>query len=348
MGTGLGPRAYAIIGQGTISRIIESRPEELRLFLEEAAGVSKYKERRRETQNRLHDTVENLTRVEDILRELGSNLEKLEKQAEVAAHTDALNASATLKQHQLWLLKKQDAEGDLAAIRAQGLEAVNALEEGMAQLRHIEADMESQRQAHYSAGDAVNQAQGQLYAATAEVGKLETEIRYVLEGRQRIAQRLQQLAEQTQQWQERQEAAALELEELCASGMDAQEQAELLDAQVQEQTDCLPALEEAMHRAQAQAKKQHQQVVQVQQRIQVLAAEQRQFARTKPPARKPPGALAGRAPSPGQPGTRRRSKPCKNTVRSPKRPPNWLKRPTSNCKTACPPWKKRGAAASRP
>jgi chromosome segregation protein len=81
LGTGLGPRAYAIIGQGTISRIIESRPEELRLFLEEAAGVSKYKERRRETENRLKDTRENLTRVEDILRELNANLEKLERQA---------------------------------------------------------------------------------------------------------------------------------------------------------------------------------------------------------------------------------------------------------------------------
>ncbi len=72
LGTGLGPRAYAIIGQGTISRIIESKPEELRLFLEEAAGVSKYKERRRETESRLKDTRENLTRVEDILRELNS------------------------------------------------------------------------------------------------------------------------------------------------------------------------------------------------------------------------------------------------------------------------------------
>jgi chromosome segregation protein len=87
LGTGLGPRAYAIIGQGTISRIIESKPEELRLFLEEAAGVSKYKERRRETENRLSDTRENLTRVEDILRELNANLEKLEKQAEVAPST---------------------------------------------------------------------------------------------------------------------------------------------------------------------------------------------------------------------------------------------------------------------
>ena len=90
LGTGLGPRAYAIIGQGTISRIIESKPEELRLFLEEAAGVSKYKERRRETENRLKDTRENLTRVEDILRELNANLDKLETQAEVAGRYRAL------------------------------------------------------------------------------------------------------------------------------------------------------------------------------------------------------------------------------------------------------------------
>ena len=77
LGTGLGPRAYAIIGQGTISRIIESKPEELRVFLEEAAGVSKYKERRKETEARLEDTQENLTRVKDILRELDAQLLKL-------------------------------------------------------------------------------------------------------------------------------------------------------------------------------------------------------------------------------------------------------------------------------
>ena len=109
LGTGLGPRAYAIIGQGTISRIIESKPEELRLFLEEAAGVSKYKERRRETENRLKDTRENLTRVEDILRELNGNLEKLEAQAEVAGRYRALQHEVQLKQHQLWFLKHRDA-----------------------------------------------------------------------------------------------------------------------------------------------------------------------------------------------------------------------------------------------
>src|SRR6195952_2628475 len=127
LGTGLGPRAYAIIGQGTISRIIESKPEELRLFLEEAAGVSKYKERRRETENRLGDTRENLTRVEDILRELNGNLERLEKQAEVAARYNTLQGDATKKQHQLWLLKRTESESDQAKVKAEAERAVNDL-----------------------------------------------------------------------------------------------------------------------------------------------------------------------------------------------------------------------------
>ena len=275
LGTGLGPRAYAIIGQGTISRIIESRPEELRLLLEEAAGVSKYKERRRETENRLSDTRENLTRVEDILRELNANLDKLEKQAEVAARYNELQASVTLKQHQLWFLKKQDAEGDLTKIRQEGLQAVNELEARMAEIRHIEADLEAVRQAHYEAGDKVNQAQGRLYEATAEVGKLEAEIRYVVEGRQRVEQRLQQLAEQIAQWAQRKEDAEVELEHLAENGMDAEEQAEMLAAQLEEQSMRLPDLEDALRAAQNKANEQRQQVVQVQQQIQVLAAEQR-------------------------------------------------------------------------
>ena len=128
LGTGLGPRAYAIIGQGTISRIIESRPEELRLFLEEAAGVSKYKERRRETAHRLADTRENLTRVEDILRELNANLEKLEKQAEIAQQYQNLQSSASLKQNQLWFLKRAEAEEGQVKLKADAEKAVNDLE----------------------------------------------------------------------------------------------------------------------------------------------------------------------------------------------------------------------------
>jgi chromosome segregation protein len=275
LGTGLGPRAYAIIGQGTISRIIESRPEELRLFLEEAAGVSKYKERRRETENRLADTRENLTRVEDILRELSANLERLEKQAEVAARYNALQADVTLRQHQLWFLKRADAEAEQNRVRTEGLQAVNDLESRMADLRHVEADLETIRQAHYTAGDQVNQAQGRLYEATAEVGKLEAEIRYVVEGRQRVEQRLAQLAEQIAQWSARKDDAEAEMENLAGAGVDADERAEMLAAQVEEQAMQMPDLEEALRQAQQRSEAQRASVVQVQQQIQVLAAEQR-------------------------------------------------------------------------
>jgi len=275
LGTGLGPRAYAIIGQGTISRIIESRPEELRLFLEEAAGVSKYKERRRETENRLSDTRENLTRVEDILRELNANLERLEKQAEVANRYNQLQAGATLKQHQLWFMKKTESEADQAKVKMDAAQAVNDLESRVADLRHVESELETIRQAHYAAGDEVNQFQGKLYEASAEVGRLEGEIRFVVEGRQRVEQRLVTLKEQVAQWSTRREEATFEIENLEAQGMQAEEQAELLAAQVEEQAQQLPDVEEALRKAQQNANEQRTSVNQVQQQIQVLAADQR-------------------------------------------------------------------------
>ncbi|MCW5652359.1 chromosome segregation protein SMC [Hydrogenophaga sp.] len=275
LGTGLGPRAYAIIGQGTISRIIESKPEELRLFLEEAAGVSKYKERRRETAHRLADTRENLTRVEDILRELNANLDKLEKQAEVAARYNSLQASATLKQHQLWFLKRAEAEADQVRVKNDAAQAVNDLESRTADLRRVEAELETIRQAHYAAGDQVNQAQGKLYEASAEVGKLEAEIRFVVEGRQRVEQRLVQLKEQLASWATRSQDAAVELEQLAESMVQAEEQSVVLAAQGEEQSGALPTLEDSLRQAQARANEQRASVTQVQQQIQVLAAEQR-------------------------------------------------------------------------
>ncbi len=275
LGTGLGPRAYAIIGQGTISRIIESRPEELRLFLEEAAGVSKYKERRRETESRLADTRENLTRVEDILRELNANLDKLEKQAEVALHYNTLQADATLKQRQLWFLRRAECEAEQTRIKQDADKAMVDLEARVADLRHVESDLETIRQAHYAAGDQVNQAQGALYEASTEVGRLEAEIRFVVEGRQRAEQRLAQLTEQSAQWAARRDDAATELENLASTSVEAEEQAALLAAQVQEQATRLPDLEDSLRQAQGRANEQRASVGQVQQQIQVLAADQR-------------------------------------------------------------------------
>jgi chromosome segregation protein len=275
LGTGLGPRAYAIIGQGTISRIIESKPEELRLFLEEAAGVSKYKERRRETENRLSDTRENLTRVEDILRELNTNLERLEKQAEVAQRYNTLQADVTLKQQQQWFLKRAEALADQTKVKQDAESAVNALESRVADLRHIEADLETVRQAHYAAGDQVNQAQGLLYEASSEVGRLEAEIRFVVEGRQRVEQRLLTLKEQTTQWATRKDDALTEIDKLAELAALGSEKTELLAAQVEEQAQAMPDLEDALRLAQTGANEQRASVGQVQQQIQVLAAEQR-------------------------------------------------------------------------
>lgn len=275
LGTGLGPRAYAIIGQGTISRIIESKPEELRLFLEEAAGVSKYKERRRETENRLKDTRENLTRVDDILRELNSNLDKLEKQAEVASRYHALQEQGTAKLHQLWFLKHRDASSEETRIHAAVNEATNALEARMAELRSVEAELEHVRQDHYAASDALHEAQGSLAEANLEVSRLEERIRYVVEGRQKVEQRLAEIQAQNDQWRARSDEAQTELEELAAKMAMGEEHAEILAAQAEELAMNVPTLEDAVRAATQKANEQRGVAGQVQQQIQLLAAESR-------------------------------------------------------------------------
>ena len=275
LGTGLGPRAYAIIGQGTISRIIESKPEELRLFLEEAAGVSKYKERRRETENRLKDTRENLTRVDDILRELNSNLDKLGKQAEVATLYRSLQEQGTLKLHQLWFLKHRDAALEQERVTKEVQAATTALEARTAELRHGEAELETIRQAHYAASDELHTSQGSLAEAALDVSRLEERIRYVVEGRQRVEAQLLDLQAQSRQWAERQALAQDELERTAELIAGADEQSEVLTAQAEEQAANQPLLEDAVRAAQATANAQRTVVAGVQQQIQVLASESR-------------------------------------------------------------------------
>ena len=199
MGTGLGPRAYAIIGQGMIARIIEAKPEELRVFLEEAAGVSKYKERRRETENRLNDTRDNLTRVEDILRELNNQVEKLDAQAKVAQEYRDLQNAAQDKLHYLWILRYDEAQAERDKISAKIQQAQNDLEAQIAKLRHAEAELEARRVQHYELSDNLNSAQAAMYAANAEVSRIETELRFMTEGRARIEAQIEQIKQQVAQ-----------------------------------------------------------------------------------------------------------------------------------------------------
>jgi chromosome segregation protein len=202
LGTGLGPRAYAIVEQGMISRIIEAKPEELRVFLEEAAGISKYKERRRETENRLSDTRDNLSRVTDIRTELGAQIEKLGKQAEVASRYQEFQSDLQLKQQLLWYLRRRDAAAERERHSQEIVRTTNELEGETARLRETESHIESARSAHYTAGDGLNAAQAALYAANTEVARHESELRHVEETRQRLENRHIELRAQLGSWRE--------------------------------------------------------------------------------------------------------------------------------------------------
>ncbi|MDO8412732.1 MAG: chromosome segregation protein SMC [Gallionellaceae bacterium] len=230
LGTGLGARAYAIIEQGMISRIIEAKPEELRVFLEEAAGVSKYRDRRRETELRIADTRENLLRVDDILLELGKQLTHLTEQAEVAKQYRALEGQRDTTQHLLWLVNKREAEVRRARYTQQIEKIKTELEAETARLREVENQLEGARSGHYQLADTLHAKQGELYATNAEIARLEQHITHINDQRTRLTQQLAngelQMEQQRSQlqgvqsllahWQQQQQEAGVRLE-LCDS-----------------------------------------------------------------------------------------------------------------------------------
>ncbi|HUJ00921.1 MAG TPA: chromosome segregation protein SMC, partial [Usitatibacter sp.] len=194
LGTGLGPRAYSIIEQGVISRIITSKPDELRVFLEEAAGVSKYRERRRETELRLEDTRENLERVGDIQAELGAQIEHLAQQAEVAARYRELQAQLALNHNLLCFTRLREAEQARNRCANDVQKAGVALEAEMAKLRENERALEELRNSHYEGTDKLQELQGALYAANAEVQSLEQEIHFLGENRRRASAQIESIS----------------------------------------------------------------------------------------------------------------------------------------------------------
>ena len=193
LGTGLGPRSYSIIEQGMISRIIEARPEDLRVYLEEAAGISKYKERRRETENRIKHTRENLDRLEDLIEEVSKQLKHLERQA------------ATAGKYKTWKAEERELKGELLLLRWKALdeemqqgerklaEQENRLESAITKQRELEADIEQKRAAHTDANDDFNKVQGRYYALGSEIARLEQSIQYARETRQKQKDDLHQI-----------------------------------------------------------------------------------------------------------------------------------------------------------
>lgn len=178
LGTGLGPRSYAIIEQGMISRFVEAKPEDLRVFIEEAAGISKYKERRRETENRIRHTRENLERLNDLREEVGKQLEKLKRQARTAERYQELKTEERQYKGQHLALQWQ-ALDEQSRQRSLGMQQQEAEVEGaMAEIRSIEKRIELSRQKQSEAAEAFSKIQGEYYGLGAEIGRIEQDINH--------------------------------------------------------------------------------------------------------------------------------------------------------------------------
>ncbi len=187
LGTGLGPRSYAIIEQGMISRLIEAKPEELRIFIEEAAGISKYKERRRDTESRMQRTRENLERLSDIRDELSRQLARLERQAEAAKQYTELKAQERQAKSDVQTLKWRALQRQLEQQQAAVTQAELSVEAALTTQVAQDADLEQQRQDWIEVGEAFQQAQERYYRLTAEISRLEQTLAHA-EARHRDSQ----------------------------------------------------------------------------------------------------------------------------------------------------------------
>ncbi len=203
LGTGLGSRSYAIIEQGMISRLIEAKPDDLRAFLEEAAGISKYKERRRETENRMAHTRENLDRLNDLREELEKQINRLTRQAQTARRYQTLKEEERKLRAELLALKLRDLSAEAATREAVAAEQELHLQATLAQLRATEAAGELARELHATRTEELNQVQGRHYQVGAEVTRGSQAIAHARELRARARADLDQAEA------ERLEAAAL-------------------------------------------------------------------------------------------------------------------------------------------
>ncbi len=199
LGTGLGPRSYAIIEQGMISDLIEAKPDELRVFFEEAAGISKYKERRRETQNRIERTRDNLARLNDIRTELEGQLRHLKRQANMANRYKKLKEEQRLLKAQLqglrWRTVNDEMQQQEANIKQQELD----LEAGQTKTNQLNTEIEASRQQQIAAHDELNEVQKRYYSLGAEIAKHEQQMQH---NKDRLSQLSQDLLDVKQSLEE--------------------------------------------------------------------------------------------------------------------------------------------------
>jgi len=192
LGTGLGPRSYSIIEQGMISRLIEAKPEEMRVFLEEAAGISKYKERRRETSNRIKHTKENLDRLLDVLDEVEKQIKHLDRQAKTAERYGRYKNDERRTSAELLALRARELDDRGGEAGTRLAEQKTNLEAAIAKQRSLEASLEATRVLQTERMDEFNAVQGRYYRVGSEIARLEQSIEHARELRERQHKDLEQ------------------------------------------------------------------------------------------------------------------------------------------------------------
>ncbi|MEE2602395.1 MAG: chromosome segregation protein SMC [Pseudomonadota bacterium] len=246
LGTGLGPRSYAIIEQGMISRLIEAKPEELRVYIEEAAGISKYKARRRETENRIRRTRENLERLTDIRDELERQLERLSRQASAAEKYKQYKEEERLKGAQLKALRWKGLDSQVKQLDFVIGELDVSMEAKVAEQRHVDAEVERLREKHHEVQEHFNQVQQHFYALGAEVARLEQSIQHQRERKQQLYEELDQIKASWQESDEHLRVDSEKVAELDAILAEREPELELISEQQEASAEALALAEEAM------------------------------------------------------------------------------------------------------
>ncbi|NYZ63081.1 chromosome segregation protein SMC [Luteimonas deserti] len=178
LGTGLGPRSYSIIEQGMISQVIDAKPEELRVYLEEAAGISKYKERRKETETRIRHTRENLDRLGDLREEVGKQLQHLARQAKQAEQYTAIQTERKIRDAEWRALEWRTLDARLQALREGLAQEETKLEQIIAEQREAERELETGRERRHDAAEALNRAQAESYEVSGALARIEQQIQH--------------------------------------------------------------------------------------------------------------------------------------------------------------------------
>ncbi|MCW8878049.1 MAG: chromosome segregation protein SMC [Kangiellaceae bacterium] len=246
LGTGLGPRSYAIIEQGMISRLIESKPQELRVFLEEAAGISKYKERRRETENRIRHTRENMERLSDIREELGKQLAHLQRQANAATKYKDFKQQERQLKSELSALKWRKFHGQAENLTNEINKLDTELEARVADQRHADNQIEQTREQHIELTEQFNQAQGRFYGVGADIARLEQGIAHKKERRSQLNEDLSQVSGSLKQMMEQMSEDEVQIEDLQARLLEAEPELELHQSTVEQAQDALAEIESSM------------------------------------------------------------------------------------------------------